>query len=131
MAQPQQRILLVDDDTSMQKLYTKRLEVAGYAVSVAADGEEALAKTATDHPDLIILDIMLPKLNGYEVCAHLKKNPATKQLPVVMLTAKDQPKDHLAGLMFGADVYLTKDEDDCVLLEQITRLLAPPAAATD
>ena len=128
MAQQRWRVLFVDDDVGIQKLYAKRLEVAGYVVSLATDGEEALKKITAEHPDVVILDIMLPKLNGYEVCAQLKKNPATQAIPIVMLTAKDQPKDHLTGLMLGADVYLTKGGDAIELLEQIKRLVEPPSA---
>ena len=119
----QKRILLVDDDASIQKVYSKRLEVAGYEVVQAMDGEEALAKARQGKLDLIILDIMMPKLNGYEVCAQLKQDPATKAIPIIMFTAKGQLQEHVVGLMFGADAYISKVARSDVLLESIKQFL--------
>lgn len=127
MAAAKGRILLVDDDSSILKVYRKRLEIAGYDVVTARDGEEALAKMRGARPDLVVLDIMLPKLNGYEVCTRLKQAPATKQIPIVMFTAKDRPQEHVAGLMVGADAYLSKTCEAETLLEQIERLLGGEA----
>jgi DNA-binding response OmpR family regulator len=105
-------------------VYRKRLEIAGYEVVTARDGEEALSKTRAARPDLIVLDIMLPKMNGYEICTRLKQTSATKRIPIVMFTAKDRPQEHVAGLMVGADAYLSKTCEAETLLEQIERLLA-------
>ena len=118
------QILLVDDDLGLQKIYGKRLQVAGYDVVAVLNGEEALAQAKKSPPALIILDVMLPKLNGYEVCARLKQDPATKQIPVIMFTAKGEPQQHIAGLMLGANAYLNKNCESETLLEQVKSLVA-------
>ncbi len=117
------RVLLVDDDADMRKVFSKRLELAGYEVVRAGDGEEALTEVTSQAPDLIILDVMLPKMNGFEVCAKLKQDPATSKIPIVMFTAKGQPEDHLAGLMFGADAYISKTCEAQELLDQVKGLI--------
>ena len=117
------RILLVDDEPDILKTLNKRLEIAGFEVTQAIDGQEALAKTQELRPDLIILDIMLPKLNGYEVCAKLRQDEQYKQIPIIMFTAKGQSQEQLAGLMFGANAYVSKTCEYEVLLEQIRSLL--------
>ena len=121
-AKPQ--ILLVDDDLGLQKIYGKRLELGGYEVVAVLNGEEALERVKQNPPALIILDIMLPKLNGYEVCTRLKQDPATKQIPVILFTAKGEPQQQLAGLMLGANAYLSKNCESEALLEQVKSLLA-------
>lgn len=124
MPDGKRKVLFVDDNPSMVKMYGKRFEVAGYEVLTAGDGEEALAKIGSERPDVIVLDIELPKLNGYEVCAAVKQRQETKHIPVIMFTAKGQPQEHLAGLMFGADVYVSKSCQAKVLLDQVERVLA-------
>lgn len=124
MSQAKQRILLVDDDPGMLKIFRKHLELAGYTVFEAADGEEAVETTRRDSPDLIILDVMLPKLNGYEVCAKLKEEEACRHIPIVMFTAKGMPQEHVTGLMFGAEAYLSKTCSSEELLERVKTLLS-------
>lgn len=121
------RILLVDDDSSMLKIFRKHLELAGYRVVEAVNGEEALEIIRRDSPDLIILDIMLPRLNGYEVCAKLKEDTVYQHIPVVMFTAKGMPQEHVTGLMFGADAYLSKGCSSGELLDQVKALLSRSA----
>ena len=123
-------ILLVDDEQDIVKVLRKRLEMKGYDVEIAMDGEEALAQIEQRPPQLIILDIMLPKLNGYEVCAKLKRSEAHRNIPVVMYTAKGQAQDHLAGLMFGADAYVSKTCQFDDLYEQIQSLLEKSGAGS-
>ena len=118
------RILVVDDEASIVKILRKRLEQFGFEVSVAMDGQAALDKAREEHPALIILDIMLPILNGYEVCAKLKQDEAYKRIPIIMFTAKEESEHHLAGLMFGADAYIAKNCGSKVLLERIRTLLS-------
>lgn len=118
------RILLVDDEAAVTKVIGERLRTKGYNVTTAADGEEAMRKAADEQPHLIILDVMLPGLNGYEVCARLKRDEALKHIPVIMFTAKGQTQEHVVGLMCGADVYVNKTCDFNTLLEQIQSLLA-------
>jgi len=124
MAEPKRRVLLVDDDPSMRKIFSRHLEVAGFSVTNAADGEEALVAARRQPPELIILDVMLPKLNGYEVCQQLKQDPATKEIPVIMFTAKGYPEERLTGFMFGANAYLSKTCQAKELLDQVKQLLA-------
>jgi DNA-binding response OmpR family regulator len=98
-------ILLVDDEDSVQKLLTYPLEHEGYHVIQARDGEEALARFAADRIDLVVLDVMLPKLDGLEVCRRLRGQSA---VPIIMLTARDDELDKVVGLELGADDYITK-----------------------
>ena len=119
------RLLLVDDEPSIVKMVGKRLEVEGYEVLVAADGQAALAKARTEHPSLIILDLRLPKLNGYEVCTMLKQDPRYQKIPILMFTAKAQEKDEKLGIACGADAYLRKPFQAQELLGRIRALLDP------
>ena len=98
-------ILLVDDEESVQKLLTYPLERDGYRVVQARDGEEALASFDRQHVDLVVLDVMLPKLDGLEVCKRLR---STSSVPIIMLTARDDELDKVLGLELGADDYITK-----------------------
>ncbi len=98
-------ILLVDDEEAVQKLLTYPLERDGYRVIQARDGEEALERFRTDQVDLVVLDVMLPKLDGLEVCRRLR---ATSSVPIIMLTARDDELDKVVGLELGADDYITK-----------------------
>src|SRR3954463_14527437 len=98
-------ILLVDDEESLQKLLTFPLERDGFRVVPARDGEEALDRFAAERVDLVVLDVMLPKLEGLEVCRRLR---ATSSVPILMLTARDDELDKVLGLELGADDYMTK-----------------------
>jgi DNA-binding response OmpR family regulator len=98
-------ILLVDDEDAVQKLLTYPLEREGFRVLQARDGEEALERFASEHVDLVVLDVMLPKLDGLEVCKRLR---ATSAVPIIMLTARDDELDKVLGLELGADDYITK-----------------------
>jgi DNA-binding response OmpR family regulator len=98
-------ILLVDDEDSIQKLLAYPLEREGFRVLQARDGEEALERFRTEHVDLVVLDVMLPKLDGLEVCKRLR---AESEVPIIMLTARDDELDKVLGLELGADDYITK-----------------------
>jgi len=102
------RILIVDDDLDSVKLTGLMLERLGYEITAAQSGAQALAKARAEAPDLVILDIMMPAMDGYEVCRRLRADPATAHLPVIMFTAKSQVDDKVAGFQAGADDYLTK-----------------------
>ena len=131
MGDAKPRILVVDDEPSIAKIVRKQLEVAGYEVIVGVDGQEGLTKAQTEHPDLVVLDVMLPKLNGYQVCGQLKQDEQLKRIPILMLTAKAQRRDEQEGLQQGADAFLTKPFRLEDLLERIRTLLKAKAAAPE
>jgi len=101
-------ILVVDDEEPIQELLRFNLEKEGYLVRVAKDGKEALDRVAKEQPDLIVLDLMLPGMDGLEVCKRLKLTPSFQQIPIIMLTAKGEVIDKVLGLELGADDYMTK-----------------------
>jgi len=102
------KILLVDDEIDTLLPLKRSLEVEDYIVVGAGNGPEALIKAKTEIPDIILLDLMMPEMDGYEVCEKLKKDPVTKNIPVIILTAKDAVRDKVKGLDIGADDYVTK-----------------------
>ena len=117
------RILLVDDEADFVELLRNRLEENNFDVIIAYDGEEALVAVERERPDLILLDIMLPKMSGFDVCRKLKVDERLKNIPIVMLSAKFQPNDIKFGMAMGADGYITKPFEPQVLLEKIRELL--------
>lgn len=122
------RILIVDDAVDAVELLKKRLRFEGYDTAEAYDGEEALKQVAEYNPDLIILDVMMPKLDGYEVCQRLKSNENTKYIPILMLTAKSEIEDKVKGLDIGADHYLAKPFNYKELSAKVRSLVAVKAA---
>ena len=102
------KILVVDDEKSIHSYLQRKLSKLGYSVYIAEDGEEALSKAFSLLPDLVLLDIKIPKLNGIEVCKRLKSDDGTKNIPVLMLSAKAQSEEIEEGLKAGADKYLCK-----------------------
>jgi two-component system phosphate regulon response regulator PhoB len=119
-------ILVVDDEEDIRELVTLNLGREGYQVLACDTGECALETSRTKKPDLIVLDLMLPGLDGLEVCRRLKADPDTRQIPVVMLTAKGEEADIVAGLEIGADDYVTKPFSGRVLVARVRRLLRKP-----
>jgi len=117
------RILIVDDEEGVVKLVKMYLEHHPYEVITANDGQEGLEKARTEKPDLIVLDLMLPKINGYKVCGLLKKDARYVKIPVILFTAKTQDKDVKLGEEVGADAYITKPLKLEVLLSKIEELL--------
>ncbi len=103
-------ILLADDDTTLHGMYSERLHAEGYTIVDAFDGEEALEKVAAGKPDLILLDIMMPKLNGIDVMKKLREDSATADIPIILLTALVQEINKLKDMMKPADHYLVKSE---------------------
>src|SRR5688572_177729 len=102
------KILVVDDEQDAIELIEYNLQAAGYRVLTANDGMEAVQKTRSTIPDLVVLDLMLPELDGLEVCKILRRDPATANIPIIMLTAKASELDRVLGLEIGADDYVTK-----------------------
>lgn len=117
------KILVVEDEAELTGAIQIRLEQAGYEVLTAYDGQEGLEKARTENPDLIVLDLMLPKIDGYKVCRMLKFDEKYKKIPVVMLTARAQEKDENLGYEVGADAFITKPFKYQVLLAKIAELL--------
>lgn len=122
MAQ-QSKILVVDDMADNVDIVRARLEHLGYDVIVAGNGEEALEKVRADLPDLVLLDVMMPKLDGIEVVKRLKADATLPFIPVLLLTARNDPKDIIAGLDSGADDYLTKPIDNAALVARVRAML--------
>jgi len=117
------KILVVEDEAELTGAIRIRLEQAGYEVLTAYDGQEGLEKARAENPDLIVLDLMLPKIDGYKVCRMLKFDEKYKKIPVVMLTARAQEKDEDLGYEVGADAFITKPFKYQVLLAKIAELL--------
>jgi DNA-binding response OmpR family regulator len=118
------RILVVDDEPEAVELIEFNLKQSGYAVSTAADGAEALKKARGQTPDLIVLDVMLPEMDGFEICKTLRLDPTTVRVPIIMLTAKAAEIDRVLGLELGADDYLTKPFSTRELLLRIKKILS-------
>lgn len=128
------RILIIEDDAAISEVLGFNLEREGYEVDVRTDGREGIRKARELAPDLVILDLMLPTIDGIEVCREIRADKATKQIPVIMLTAKSEEADQLVGFTVGADDYVTKPFSIKVLLQRIKVLLArgkQPTEASD
>ena len=122
------RILVVDDEVYIVHILDFSLGMEGYEVVTALDGEQALEKVAQQKPDLIVLDIMMPKLDGYETCKALKSKDETKDIPVILLSAKGRNVDQKTGFEVGADDYITKPFSPRKLVERINAILGHPNA---
>jgi CheY-like chemotaxis protein len=120
---PDGTVLVVDDDPVIQKLLQVNFEMEGYSVITASDGEEGLARAQSERPDAIVLDVMMPKMDGLEVARRLKGDPDTQGIPIVLLSAKAQQTDIQAGSATGADEYLTKPFDPLELLQRVESLI--------
>jgi two-component system, OmpR family, alkaline phosphatase synthesis response regulator PhoP len=117
------RILVVDDEIYIVHILDFSLGMEGYEVITALDGEQALEKARAEKPDLIVLDIMMPKLDGYETCKQLKGDAGTKDIPVILLSAKGRNVDQKIGFEVGADDYITKPFSPRKLVERINAIL--------
>ena len=117
------RILIVDDNETNRDILRTRLGPQGYELIEAADGEEAVAAARQHHPDLILLDVMMPKVDGIEVCRQLKADADLPFTPIILVTAKADSKDVVAGLDAGADEYLTKPVDQAALVARVKSML--------
>ncbi len=117
------RILVVDDEQDIVKMVGLRLKANGYEVLSANDGQQGLETAQKEKPDLIILDVMMPKMDGYKVCGLLKKDSRFAKTPIIIFTAKAQDKDKDLGREVGANAYLTKPFDPPVLIAKVKELL--------
>lgn len=120
------KILIVDDDLDTLKLVGTTLEREGYDIVAASDGEKALQQVAAERPSLILLDVMMPKMDGYEVTRRLKNDPTTASIPIILFTAKAQVGDKVEGLELGADDYMTKPTHPAELVARVRAMLKRP-----
>jgi two-component system, OmpR family, alkaline phosphatase synthesis response regulator PhoP len=118
------KVLVCDDERHIVRLIQVNLERQGYQVVTAFDGKEGLEKVRSEKPDLVVLDVMMPYMDGFEVLKTLRREPATETLPVIMLTAKAQDKDVFEGYHYGADMYLTKPFNPMELVTFVKRIAA-------
>lgn len=125
------RILLVEDDPSISEILQHNLEREGYEVMAVSDGQAAIHRARSLSPDLVILDLMIPVIDGLEVCRQLRSDPRTQEIRVLMLTAKSEETDEVVGFNMGADDYVTKPFRIKPLMERIKAQLRRPAVASD
>ena len=118
------KILVIEDDPSALRLVQYTLEQEGYQVLAATNGLAGIRKAQNEEPDLLVLDIMLPGIDGFEICHRLRAEPQTAQLPILMLSAKAQETDKATGLKVGADDYITKPADPSEIINRVRTLLA-------
>lgn len=124
------KILIIEDDPATSRLVEYSLRHEGYQVLSASNGLDGIRKALTEAPDLIILDVMLPGLDGFEICHRLRSEPDTAKLPIMMFSAKAQDMDRNTGLLVGADDYLTKPAAPADIVSHIEALLAKKKQAT-
>lgn len=118
------KILIADDEQNIVISVEFLMKREGYAVSIAADGEEALAKIRAEKPDLVLLDVMMPKKNGFEVCQEVRGDPALAGVRILMLTARGRDTEVAKGMAIGADAYMTKPFSTRDLVDKVRELLA-------
>jgi len=118
------KVLVVDDDEHILRSLAQYLEMEEFSVKTASGGAEALALVESDRPDLVLLDVMMPEMDGFEVLENLRRKPETEKLPVIMLTARDQHGDVLKGYQMGVSSYMVKPYNFDELLEVINQVFA-------
>ncbi|OGW69141.1 MAG: hypothetical protein A2036_00245 [Omnitrophica bacterium GWA2_50_21] len=121
---PRKKILIVDDEPDLVHMISNRLKASGYEVLSALDGQAGLELAKTTRPDLIILDLMLPRMDGYKVCSYIKKDSRYSKIPILLFSAKAQEEDIKMGEEAGADAYIVKPFEAQALLDKIKTLLA-------
>ena len=117
------KVLVVDDDPVIVRLLEVNFEMEGFTVVTAVDGMDGVERARAEQPDVVVSDVMMPKLNGLELCVALKSDESTKQIPVILLSAKAQAADIRAGLDAGADDYVTKPFEPLDLIDRVNKLL--------
>jgi twitching motility two-component system response regulator PilH len=116
-------VLVVEDSVTQREMITDLLKGSGLSVSIATDGVEALEQIEGQHPDLVVLDIVMPRMNGYEVCRRIKADPKTQHVPVVMCSSKGEEFDRYWGMKQGADAYIAKPFQPTELVGTVKQLL--------
>ena len=127
---PPSTVLVVDDDPVILKLLEVNFEMEGFRVLLAHDGVEGVAMTRSERPDIVVSDVMMPKMSGLELVEDLKSDPETSDIPIILLTAKAQTADVRAGTDAGADDYITKPFEPLELVDRVNRLIEPKAPRT-
>ena len=122
---PDVTVLVVDDDPVILKLLEVNFTMEGFSVLTAVDGTDAFERAVADQPDVVVSDIMMPRMSGLELVARLKAEPTTASIPVMLLSAKAQASDVRAGLDAGADDYLTKPFEPLELVDRVNKLVEP------
>jgi DNA-binding response OmpR family regulator len=122
------RVLLAEDEPSIVESLTFLLEAAGFEIAVETNGRQALDSALTTAPDVLVLDVMLPELDGYEILRQIRSDQRAKALPVLMLTAKGQREDRETALACGADLFITKPFSNAAIVEAVEQLANKPAA---
>src|SRR5215470_14418267 len=125
------KIIIVDDDRETREMLKMALELEGYEVAQAANGLRLISTLHVDRPDLILLDVMMSWIDGFELCLAIKKNPVLSTIPIVFVSARAAPEDALTGYACGAAGYLTKPIDLDVLVSEIQRLIGPASDSLD
>jgi DNA-binding response OmpR family regulator len=124
---PAGRVLIVDDDQVIVRLLQVNFRLEGFDVETASKGDEALAKAIAEPPDVMLLDVMMPVFDGWEVCRRMRENPGTADVPVIFLSARAQDEDRARGYALGVVEYVTKPFDPAALVEIVRRTLAERA----
>jgi len=127
VTEPRKKVLVVDDDRSLTELLQMVLEDAGYAVALAENGREAIVSAAKDPPDLVVLDVVMPEMDGWATSDHLLSHERTAKIPIIFLSARVGAEDQLRGWYRGCFDYLTKPFDIQELLEKVSQALADPS----
>src|SRR6476661_8228939 len=122
IAMPKAKVLVIEDDRSLAEVLSYNLKAAGYEVLVSTDGQDGLLRAETKSPDLVVLDLRLPVVDGLDVCRRLRAQPATRDIPIILLTAKAEESDEIVGFSLAADDYVTKPFSVKILLERIKAL---------
>ncbi len=122
-AQTSNIILVVDDSPTELRLLTDPLKTKGYTVITAVDGDEAIQKACTHLPRLMLLDVIMPKKNGFQVCRHLKNSPETKDIKIIIISSKSQESDKFWGMKQGADEYMVKPFEEKTLLANVAKFM--------
>jgi CheY-like chemotaxis protein len=128
MSDPKKTVLLVEDNEDNLVVYRTILEHVGYRVIEARDGEEGVARARQDHPDLILMDISIPKIDGWEATQRLKADPDTDEIPIIALTAHALEEDRQKAMQAGCDGYLAKPVEPRRVVEEVKRFVGPPTA---
>ena len=117
------KILIADDSPTAAALLQRMLAPLGHTILLVTDGEEAVHRIQHEHPDLVILDIIMPKVNGFQLCRTIRSDPALKDLPIIVVTSMDRESDRYWGMKQGADEYLVKPVDATVLMDKVRHYL--------